>query len=67
MKVRCQQCGNRFVVKPEKKKGRTDKASGGAPRQAPKGVLLLLFVVLVAAGVLVLGPEYFPDLIPQLF
>ena len=50
MKVRCQQCGNRFVVKPEKQKAGKAPLTGG-PKQVPKAAILLL-LILLAGGAL---------------
>ena len=50
MKVRCQQCGNRFVVKPEKHKAGGASSAGGS-KQVPKAAILLL-LILLAGGAL---------------
>ena len=70
LKLRCQECGHRFLVKPEPKSkpGRplpTEKApreSGGSSKAAG----FLLGLILLAAAVLVAGPSLFPDLFRDL-
>jgi DNA-directed RNA polymerase subunit RPC12/RpoP len=70
MKLRCQECGHRFMIKPEsKKKTAAAKAPAqpGAKKSPPKGVLALLLLVLILAAVLLVGPVLLPGIIPQLF
>jgi len=67
LKLKCQECGHKFVVKPESRPGRplpTEKAprEGGASK-APALIFLLL---ILAAGALVAGPKFFPELFQDL-
>jgi DNA-directed RNA polymerase subunit RPC12/RpoP len=70
LKLKCQECGHRFVVRPEPNSqpgGRplpTEKAPrDGGSSKAP--VFILLFILL-AAGVLIAGPKLLPELFQDL-
>lgn len=71
LRLRCQECGHKFIVKPEsKKKGavKNNAAQSNAPEKKglPKGVLAVVLVILLLAAVLFVGPTLLPDIIPNL-
>lgn len=73
LRLRCQECGHKFIVKPEsKKKGAVknsaNKFNANAPEKKglPKGVLIVVLVILLLAAVLFVGPTLLPDIIPNL-
>lgn len=79
VRLRCQECGHKFIIKPDPqlkkliKKG-GGKAVGGAPKAKapkekkplPKGAVIALAVVLVLVFVLFVGPIVLPGIIPSL-
>ena len=70
LKLKCQECGHRFVVKPEPKSqpGGRPLPTEKAPREggASKAPALILVVLILAAGALVAGPKLFPELFQDL-
>lgn len=69
--LRCQECGHKFAVKPESKKGggRANPASdynASEKKGLPKAAILGLLVVLLLAAVVFVGPTLLPDIIPNL-
>jgi len=66
LKLRCQGCGHKFVVKPEPKSrpGRP-RPQVKAPREGgfTKTTAILLFILFLTAGLLVAGPKLFPKLL----
>ncbi|MDR2946689.1 MAG: zinc-ribbon domain-containing protein [Candidatus Adiutrix sp.] len=68
MRIRCQECGKKFVIKPLRKgkpvgAPKPAKSGGGGSR---KSVLGLLFIVVLLAAVVFVGPTLLPDLIPNI-
>lgn len=71
MHLRCQECGHKFMVKPEPKKKGAFKAKAApypdapAKKGLPKAALVAMLLLLLAA-VLFVGPALLPDIIPNL-
>ena len=61
LKLKCQGCGHKFVAKPEPKVRRPPEKT---PREGgfSKTTALLLLILVLAAGLLVAGPKFFPKL-----
>ena len=71
LKLRCQECGHKFLVQPAPKNqpGRplpTEKAPREKSGSASKVVGVVLALLILAAGVLAAGPALAPDLFQEL-
>ena len=63
LKLRCQECGHKFVVKPEpKRQAGQPLPTEKAPKEkgSSKAPAILLLLILLGLGGLVVGPQFFP-------
>ncbi|MDR0882760.1 MAG: zinc-ribbon domain-containing protein [Candidatus Adiutrix sp.] len=68
LSLRCPECGHKFTVQPnpKSKTGVKTKPAEG-PKKAHSQTILLLFIfILIVAGLLVAGPKFLPEFIPDL-
>ena len=70
LKLKCQECGHKFVVKPEpsNQPGGRPLPTEKAPRErgSSKAPVFLLLFIILAAGFLVAGPKLLPELFRDL-
>ena len=68
MRIRCQECGKKFVIKPLRKgkpAAAPKAAKGGQTGSSKKSVLVLLLLVVVLAVVVLVRPGPLADIIPN--
>lgn len=69
LRLRCQECGHIFAIKPDPRFKHLTKAAGtrgGRGQKGSKPILLLLVILALAAAVVLVGPKVLPGVIPNI-